>query len=137
PEMVRFEDAISPRHHKQAPDSWSVVITDVIGSTEAIEAGRYKEVNALGVASIIGLRNSLQDIEIPYVFGGDGATLLVPRSRIEAVEGALRGVRAVARDAFCLDLRVAHVPISELTAAGYPVLVGRHRLSEHIVLASF
>src|SRR5688572_4630919 len=137
PELVDFEEVISTRRHVQAPDDWNVVITDVVGSTQAIESGHYKDVNALGVACIIALRNALPDIELPYVFGGDGATVLVPSTRIQEVETALRGVREVARDAVSLELRVAHVPVRRLSEAGYSLLVGRYRLSEHIVLAAF
>lgn len=53
------------------------MVTDVRGSTGAIEDGRYRDVDALGVASIIALCNALPELDLPYVFGGDGATLLV------------------------------------------------------------
>ena len=34
------------------PSDWHIIITDVVGSTKAIEAGRYKDVNILGACSI-------------------------------------------------------------------------------------
>lgn len=137
PELTAFEDAVSTRRHCQAPDDWHVVITDVKGSTNAIESGHYKDVNAVGVASIIALRNAIPDVELPFVFGGDGATILLPKTRLEAMRTALRGVRDVARHAFGLDLRAAHVPIAHLKEYGHPLLVGRYRLSPHIALAAF
>src|SRR6185503_11264421 len=91
PEVRAFEEVAEPRHYADAPASWLVVLTDVRGSTAAIEAGRYRDVNAVGVASIIALRNAMPDLELPYVFGGDGATVLVPASRAEAAAAALRG----------------------------------------------
>ncbi len=137
PEITRFQDVVDSARHEQAPADWWVVITDVQGSTEAIEAGRYRDVNALGVASILALRNALPDLELPFVFGGDGATVLVPSSRREAVETALRGIRTVAADAFQMKLRVGCVSVSELSEAGEPVRVGRYRQSPHIALAAF
>lgn len=136
PELTAFEDAVSTQRHRQAPDDWHIVITDVKGSTKAIESGHYKDVNAVGVASIIALRNAIPDVELPYVFGGDGATILVPESRLAAMQTALRGVRDVARHAFDLDLRAAHVPILRLNKYGHPLLVGRYRLGPHIALAA-
>ena len=62
PELTEFEDVVSTHRHQQAPDTWHVVITDVKGSTQAIESGRYKDVNAVGVASIIALRNAIPDL---------------------------------------------------------------------------
>jgi Protein of unknown function (DUF3095) len=137
PEISEFDEVVAASLHRPVPDDWHVVISDVRGSTAAIEAGRYRDVNALGVASIVALRNALPDLDLPYVFGGDGATLLVPGSRIEAVKTALRGLRNVARDAFTMTLRVSHVPVAELSRQGHPVCVGRYRLSPHVVLAAF
>lgn len=137
PELAAFEDAVSTHRHSQVPEDWHVVITDVKGSTQAILAGRYKDVNAVGVASIIALRNAIPAVELPYVFGGDGATILVPETRLEAMRAALRGVRDVAKRAFELELRAAHVPVARLIREGHPLLVGRYRLSPHVALAAF
>jgi hypothetical protein len=126
-----------PGHYRRAPDGWRVVITDVRGSTRAIEAGRYKDVNALGVASIVALKNALPGIAVPYAFGGDGATLLVPGARHEAVEAALRGVRRMAKQAFDLEMRAGMVAVGELRESGFDVHVARYRVSEHIDLAMF
>lgn len=123
--------------YRDAPASWYVIITDVRGSTRAIEQGRYRDVNALGVASIIAVTNAVPDLEVPYVFGGDGATLLVPGSRLEMVAQALRSVRELAVASFDLELRVARVSVAELRTAGYAVRVERYQLSRHIALGMF
>jgi len=133
--LERFADVTDLTNYAPAPDSWLVVVTDVRGSTRAIEAGRYRDVNALGVASIIGVKNALRDLEIPFVFGGDGATLLVPGSRREVVESALRGTRRLATEAFALELRTSVVPVAELRAAGHVPGVARLRSGPHTVLA--
>lgn len=135
PEIERFADVADPRLYTDVPDTWLVVLTDVRGSTRAIEAGRYRDVNALGVASIVAIRNALPDLELPYVFGGDGATLLVPGPRRTTCEAALRGVRRLAQTAFELELRVSLVPIAELRTAGHTVQAARFRTSPHVRLA--
>lgn len=137
PEFSSFEEAVSGIHHRRVPESWYVVVTDVRGSTAAVESGRYRDVNAIGVASIIGLKNAVPGIELPYVFGGDGATMLVPGSRLEAIDRALRGLRTVALEAFSLELRVSRVPIHRLDEAGAPYFAGRYRISPHVTLAAF
>src|SRR5436190_958761 len=101
----RFEEVAEARVYTRVPDSWQVLITDVQGSTKAIEAGRYKDVNALGVSTIIAVVNQLADLSFPYVFGGDGATLLIPPGRREGAANAARSAIAMARDAFSLELR--------------------------------
>ena len=135
PEIERFADVTEPRFYADAPEHWHIVLTDVRGSTKAIEAGRYRDVNALGVASIVAIRNATPDLELPYVFGGDGATLLIPDSRRAVCEAALRGVRKLAQTAFELELRVGIVAVAELNAAGHGVQVARFRTSPHVRLA--
>jgi hypothetical protein len=135
PEIEHFADVTEPRFYSDAPEDFHVVLTDVRGSTKAIEAGRYKDVNAVGVASIVAIRNAVPDLELPYVFGGDGATLLIPESRRATCEAALRGVRRLARTAFELELRVGVVPVRDLRAGGHPVQVARFRVSRNVCLA--
>jgi len=136
-EITEFRDVMDLTRHAQPPPSSLIVLTDVAGSTKAIEAGRYKDVNALGVASIVALCNAMSDIELPFMFGGDGATLLVPASRRAAAERALRGVRSLAESAFGMTLRASVVPLAELLADGHIARVARFRASEHTRLAMF
>jgi len=137
PPLTSFSDVPDPAVYRQAPDSWCLVITDVQGSTKAIEAGRYKDVNALGVASIVAVRNAIPDVSLPFVFGGDGATLLCPESRLDQLRPALRGLQERAESAFELGMRAGIVPIRELREAGHPVLVARYQQSENAVFAMF
>jgi hypothetical protein len=135
PEIERFADVTEPRFYVDVPEDFHVVLTDVRGSTKAIEAGRYRDVNAVGVASIVAIRNATPDLELPYVFGGDGATLLIPESRRAVCEAALRGVRKLARSAFELELRVGMVPVHDLRVAGHDVQVARFHVSRNVSLA--
>ena len=125
PPIDDFRDVADLTRYAQAPDEWVVVLTDVRGSTKAIEAGRYKDVNSLGVASIVAVRNAVPDVDLPFVFGGDGATLLCPATRRAEVEDALRGLQRRSEDAFGLGMRAGIVPVRELREAGYRLLVAR------------
>lgn len=132
-----FSQTTAFRHYAHVPDSWALVVTDVEGSTDAIRRGRYRDVNALGVASIVAVRNAMPDVSIPFVFGGDGATLLVPLSRRRPLEKTLRALRSMAHRTFGLSLRVGMVSIAELRKSGHDVMVGKYRASNHIELAAF
>ena len=122
-----FFEFSRPQHYHSLPDDWLVVVTDIVDSTEAIQAGRYKEVNAVGVASIVALTNALSPLSIPYVFGGDGITACVPGAlRAESVT-ALAATRRMAGQRFGLELRVGLVPMADIGAAGYRVLIGKFR----------
>lgn len=137
PGFAAFADLTDPGHYHALPQDWHVVMTDVRGSTKAIAEGRYKEVNMVGAACIIAVINSCADVELPYVFGGDGATLLVPDSRLDAVLHALEAVQAQVQASFGLDLRAGSVPVNALYAQGMQLGVGKFLLSEHVAQAVF
>jgi len=113
------------RHYEDLPSDWNVVITDVRGSTAAIAAGRYQDVNMLGAASVAVLGQLWRDNAIPFVFGGDGASILVPPSRLEAVSSELIKLRNLALANYDLELRVGVVPMKEIAAQGLKVQVAK------------
>ena len=125
-------------NYVSAPNDWFVVIADIRGSTPAIEAGRYKDVNMIGAACINAVLNVCTNDEIPYVFGGDGATLLIPPHRIEASKTALMAVRHLSAMSFDLELRVGIVPVGLVNRVDdCHVLVGKYQLSPGNSLATF
>jgi len=133
-----FSEVASLNHYETAPNHWFVVIADIKGSTSAIAQGRYKEVNMIGAACINAVLNCCDSGEIPYVFGGDGATMLIPDHRIEAGKKALIGVQFLARTKFNLTLRVGVVSVESINRSGTNmVLVGKYQLSPGNALATF
>ena len=116
------------------PEDWLIAITDVKESTAAIQAGRYKEINLLGACSIVSVLNAIGDIEIPYIFGGDGATLLIPPSCLAATQQALLGTKHLARQAFGLELRVGIVPVATIQV-DYPIQIAKLAIAPHYAQA--
>lgn len=135
--LARFTDITDPRNFTPLPDDWQLVITDVRGSTRAIAEGRYKEVNMVGAASIVALLNLAGPINIPFVFGGDGATLALPPTLLAAARQTLAALGAMAQESFGLELRCAVVPVATLAAAGQQVRIARLAISEHYEQAVF
>ncbi|MEG4119350.1 DUF3095 domain-containing protein [Microcoleus sp. N9_B4] len=119
------------------PDDWYIVVTDIRGSTKAIEAGKYKEVNLLGACSIVAVLNVAGKTEIPFVFGGDGASLLMGPSLLPAAQKALLATQQLAKTEFDMDLRVGIVPVKVVVAANYPVKIAKFKVSENYSQAVF
>jgi hypothetical protein len=119
------------------PDDWYIVVTDIRGSTKAIEAGKYKEVNLLGACSIVAVLNVAGETEIPFVFGGDGASLLMGPSLLPAAQKALLATQQLAKREFDMDLRVGVVPVKVVVAANYPVKIAKFKVSENYSQAVF
>ncbi|MCP5368381.1 MAG: DUF3095 domain-containing protein [Hyphomicrobiales bacterium] len=137
PAFDRFEAVTDLARYTPLPDGWLVVIADIRGSTPAIAAGRYKDVNMVGASCITAALNVAGEVEIPYVFGGDGATIAVPPALADPVRAALLRTRRLSASAFGLELRVGAVPVAEVRRRGQDVLVGKYRISPGNHLAMF
>jgi DUF3095 family protein len=137
PVLESFAEAIETARHTEVPGDWWIVIADVIGSTKAIEAGGYKKVNTVGVACIAAVVNVDRSIEMPFVFGGDGATFAVPDSLLERVIPALREAQRLSRESFDLSLRVGLVRASKLREEGLQVRLAKIRLSANVAQPTF
>lgn len=137
PVLHNFIDITDSRNFQSVPDDWYVLITDIVGSTKAIEAGRYKDVNLLGASCISAVLNIAGEIEIPFVFGGDGAAVLIPPCLHSKAIQALLAVRQLAATDFGMDLRVGAVPVFEITRANYEVKVAKVKVSENYYQAAF
>lgn len=119
------------------PEDWTVFIADIKNSTRAIEQGLYKEVNLIGAASISLSIQALDDVEFPFVFGGDGASLCIPPRQLEKVTQTLARLIRFARDNFSLQLRVARIPVSEIYRAGRDLLVAKLEITEGRFISLF
>ena len=137
PLLDNFRDITEPENFVDVPDDWYIIVTDIRGSTKAIEAGRYKEVNLLGASSIVAVLNAVGKNEIPFVFGGDGASLLISPSLLPAAKIALLATQQMAKAEFDLDLRVGAVPVKVVVAANYPVKIAKFKVSENYTQAVF
>jgi len=135
--LQSFAETIETARHTQIPGDWWIVVADVIGSTKAIEAGAYKKVNTVGVACIAAVVNVDRSVEMPFVFGGDGATFAVPGSLLERIVPALREAQRLSRESFELSLRVGLVQVSTLVDSGLRVRVAKIRLSPNVTQPSF
>ncbi len=119
------------------PDDWHIVITDVEGSTQAIAEGRYKQVNAVGAASIVAVANACGRDMFPFVFGGDGATLAVPPDWLDTALATLERLRARTWRNTGLRLRVGSVSVGQVRQAGGDVRLAWREMPAGFRLALF
>ena len=135
--QASFLSITDPGTFVPAPDDWQIAITDVRGSTQAIQDGHYRAVNLVGASSIIALLNLVPNTDLPFAFGGDGATMLLPPELVESASEALLGTRQMARAEFDLDLRLGLVPIADVRANGFDVRVAKVQVDDDYAQAIF
>lgn len=132
-----FEQVTDLSNFRAAPEDWFVVVADIESSTQAITEGRYKVVNMAGAACITAVLNVGKNISIPYVFGGDGATMAVPPQLADATVKVLNATRQLVKVQFGLELRVGLVAVETIRGLGADFLVGKFQLSPGNYLAVF
>ncbi len=137
PVFETFADVMDPARYRALPTDWLIGLTDVVNSTQAIAAGRYKSVNIAGAAVISAMGNALPARKFPFVFGGDGANFAVPGSDRSVAASALAATAAWARDDLGLALRTALVPVAAIEAEGLTASVARFGPSKHVSYAMF
>lgn len=128
--LTHLKEGLHAEIYQQLPEDWWVVITDVKGSTKAIEEGRYRDINAIGGSTIAAVLNALKPLKVPYAFGGDGASFCIPSDSITVVKQALKGCQELSNDSLKLELRVGLVPVNRLTR---PVNICKYKASESLV----
>ncbi|MFK7945085.1 MAG: DUF3095 family protein, partial [Paracoccaceae bacterium] len=86
---------------------------------------------------ITAVLNSCRDVDVPFVFGGDGGAIVVPASHAAAASDALRALMTHAHAVYGLGLRAAAVPVSRIRAEGSDLHVRRMALNKANHLAMF
>ncbi|MDG2616913.1 DUF3095 domain-containing protein [Thermoleptolyngbya sichuanensis XZ-Cy5] len=137
PPLKRFADLTDFKRFVPVPHDWYILVTDVVNSTQAIAAGHYKAVNLMGAACITAVFNTVDRVELPFVFGGDGMSMLVPSSALEPARTALLATRTLAKRVFNLDLRVGVVPVSHVETTTTTLQVAKVQLAPSYHQACF
>ncbi|WP_274626766.1 DUF3095 domain-containing protein [Arvimicrobium flavum] len=137
PHFAQFEGVADAQNYRPLPDDWVVATADIVNSTAAITAGRYKTVNMAGASVISAILNAAGRRDLPFVFGGDGALVAAPSVLREKIRAALSAVQAWVGDELDLRMRAAIIPIDHIRAKGLDVRVARFQASDQVSYAMF
>ncbi len=135
PNFLAFEDVADLARYRPLPEGWALAVADVVSSTEAIAHGKYKSVNMAGASVITALLNALGRSDFPFVFGGDGAAVVVPPEGIAAATDALAAVARWIDEELGLQMRTALVPVAAIRAAGHDLRIARFVASADVSFA--
>jgi hypothetical protein len=138
PAFRDFADVARLDLYRPLPEGWLLATSDIVGSTKAIEAGRYRAVNMAGASVISAVLNALHGHhQYPFVFGGDGAMVAVPPSAEAATRKALAAVQTWVAEELGLALRAAVIPVDDIRAQGLDVRVARFQVAPEVTYAMF
>ena len=132
-----FNEVSNQSNYTPLPDNWLMVISDIKGSTDIVRQGRYKEVNMAGASIITAIANYYKPTQLPFIFGGDGATVCIPPDTSEGFKGILAYCKTAIKEAYGFDIIIGVISIKELRELGHDVKVARQKLSEWVEQAVF
>lgn len=120
------------------PKTWHVVVVDIQNSTLAVEQGRHHEINLTATGAIISVLNTIRRekkyIQIPYFFGGDGATFIIPDIILEKIISVLNNFSYHIKTNTGLILRVGEVSVAQLTTETSHLRIAKHKLTEMLTI---
>lgn len=151
-ELLKNENLFS-----SVPKNWSIVVTDIENSTNAVARGFHNDVNLSATGSIITVLNTLKNvnntIKIPYFFGGDGSVFIVPNTVLNPILLALNNYSQHIKKTLQLNLRVGQLEVEKVYSNNItlritklrhnkylttPVVLGKGlKYAEHIIKESF
>ncbi len=132
-----FHAVMEMDRYAPLPGDWWLGLADIVTSTEALGAGRYKAVNTAGAAVISAVSNALGTLDFPFVFTGDGASFAVPPVDAPRAGEALAATVAWVGSELGLTLRGGMVEVGSIRAAGVDLRVARVAASSNVDYAMF
>lgn len=115
----------------EVPEDWHVLIADIKNSTQAIKDGKHNEVNLVATGSIIAVLNIVysEKINVPFFFGGDGATILVPPKYLKSAMSALEKHQKNTLKNFGFELKVGHLSIKEIYKEKIELIIAKAQIN--------
>ncbi|MEP7143119.1 MAG: DUF3095 domain-containing protein [Ferruginibacter sp.] len=129
---IPLADLLTEEHlFYKVPDNWWVVITDVKNSTLAIQQGLHEAVNLVATGSIVAVLNIAYraNLLVPFFFGGDGATFILPPSILDAAMRALLIHQQHTQHNNNFSLRVGNLQVAEIYQNGQELKISKFRTS--------
>lgn len=124
---------------ESVPLDWYLIMTDIVNSTGYFKAEQYQEINLVAVSSVSVVLNVARRHKtlVPFIYGGDGATIIVPGAILADAKSRLATLRSNAKKRFGMDLRISIIPVSVVEEAGFPIKLAKHFISSHYNQAVF
>jgi hypothetical protein len=133
PLNIPITGVFQQQYFSNVPDSWHVIISDVKNSTAAVSAGKHNDVNLVAAGSLIAVLNIVKKykIEIPFFFGGDGGTVLVPEQILNDASIALLAHNQNCIKNFGLEMHIGSISIKEILKAGHIIKIAKQQIDNY------
>ena len=122
----------------EVPTDWQVIVVDVESSTQAVKNGLHHQVNLAATGSIVAVLNHVRSfdpkLKVPYFFGGDGATFIVPVVVLSDLLTVLERYRQHVLRQMYLTLRVGSLGVDEVRETGRAIRITKFAVNEVLTI---
>ena len=125
--QVPVTEVFYQNNFSDVPEDWFIIMSDVKDSTQAVSSGKHNDVNLIAAGSLIVALNIAKsaDIEIPFFFGGDGSTLIVPEILLKDIIEGLSLHNINTNKNFGLQMHIGSMSIKEVLQAGHYIKIAK------------
>jgi hypothetical protein len=129
--------AMEDRCFFDLPSDWHVVIADIKNSTAAVADGRHNDVNLIAAGSLIAALNIAKEkkAEIPFFFGGDGGSLIVPPEIVDDVVAGLHRHNENAFKNFGLTMHIGSMSVAAISSTGSSLRIAKIQIGQNFTKA--
>jgi hypothetical protein len=120
------------------PEDWYIFVVDIENSTEAVQNGMHEQVNLAATGSIVTVLNEIkkssEEIRIPYFFGGDGTTFIIPSIFQAKMLSLLENYRHHVKSTSSLILRVGGIAVKDIYESNHEIKIAKLALTKHMTI---
>ena len=132
-----ISDLLSKKENfASVPDDWFVLVADIKDSTTAVNNGKHNDVNLVATGCVIAILNLAEasKIKIPFFFGGDGASFIIPEELKNSALSVLEKHNRKVQKNFGFQLSIGTFQVSRLYADNVQLDIARIKISEALII---
>ncbi|MBT8296103.1 MAG: DUF3095 domain-containing protein [Gramella sp.] len=140
---VAISTLISKRENfTEIPEDWHILVADIRNSTIAVQSGKHQQVNLVATGCVVAVLNlaDAHKIIVPFFFGGDGATFLIPEEIREKCITVLEKHHKNTEKNFGFNLSIGSFCVSDIYKENIELKIARvkanHILNIPVVLGN-
>lgn len=116
----------------ELPEDWHILVADIRNSTQAVQNGDHNHVNLVATGCVIAILNLAEanNVAVPFFFGGDGASFLIPEIIREKSLSALEKHNRNTRKNFGFSLAIGSISVSEIYQKNIGLKIARVKSNE-------
>ena len=121
------------------PNDWFILYTDIVKSTELCNEGKHGLVSKIAAAGIdiIIKSGAEKNIEMPYVYGGDGIFAGFPEEIFTDIKEECIKLSVFAKEMHGIEIRICIIPVTDIFDQDLSIGVKRVSLSRGLVHTLF